>query len=152
MSAGSSFSMDVREGPQAIELVPRGTIDESSALTAPRTGGRPVVVDGAELRRMNSMGVAAWVRFVADLSQQGPLRFRRLSPMMVTQASMISSFLGKGTVESFLSPWACPSCDTAAEQLHAFADPVPDSVPCPKCRTAMELDWDREAFLAFRER
>ncbi len=147
----NSFTLDVREGPQAIEIVPRGTIDESSALSAPRTGGRPVVIDGSELRRMNSMGVAAWVRFVADLSQQGPLVLRRLSPMMVTQASMISSFLGAGQVESFLTPWVCPSCDTTSEQLHAFHDVVPASLPCPKCSAAMELDWDREAYLAFRE-
>jgi anti-anti-sigma regulatory factor len=147
----TSFSLDVREGPQAIEIIPRGTIDESSALSAPRTGGRPVVIDGSELRRMNSMGVAAWVRFVADLSQQGPLVLRRISPMMVTQASMISSFLGSGKVESFLTPWVCPSCDTTAEQLHAFHENVPVSMPCPKCSAAMELDWDRDAYLAFRE-
>lgn len=147
----AAFSMDVREGPQAIELTPRGTIDESTQLSAPRTNGRPVIVDGAEVRRMNSMGVAAWVRFMAELTQQGPLKLRRLSPVMVTQASVIASFLGGGEIESFFSPWVCPSCEAESEQLHGFRDALPSSIPCPKCGAAMELDWDRDAFLAFRD-
>lgn len=146
-----SFSMSVKDAGQGIEILPKGTIDEGSALSAPRTGGRAVVVDCAEIRRMNSMGVAAWCRFVGELTSQGPVVLRRLSPMMVTQASMITSFIGRATVESFLSPWICPACDATHEQLHGYKDELPESVPCPKCKAAMELDWDRESFLSFRE-
>jgi anti-anti-sigma regulatory factor len=145
-----SFSLDVREGPQAIEITPRGIIDESVTLTAPRTGGRQVIIDGSELKRMNSMGVAAWMRFIGDLSQQGPLLLRKLSPVLITQASMISNFLGTGQVESFFSPWVCPNCDHNLEKLHAFQEAVPESLPCPKCRKDMELDSSRDAYLAFR--
>jgi anti-anti-sigma regulatory factor/Zn ribbon nucleic-acid-binding protein len=145
------FAMDVRESAQGIEIRPRGTIDETSALGAPRTGGRPVAIDCAEIHRMNSMGVAAWCRFIAELTSQGPVLLRRLSPMMVTQASMISSFVGRAQVESFISPWVCPKCDHGLELDHAYRDEVPQSTGCPKCGTAMELDWDRDAFLEFRK-
>jgi anti-anti-sigma regulatory factor len=145
------FTMTAKQGPNGLVLTLSGTITEETELTAPATGGQPVVLDVEGVRRMNSMGVSAWIKFVAALTAQSPVVVRRMSPMLVTQASMITSFVGRATVESFLSPWVCPSCDHTLEQLHGYQDPLPESMPCPTCGTAMELDWDRDAYLAFRE-
>jgi rubredoxin len=64
---------------------------------------------------------------------------------------MISIFLGNARIESFLSPWFCPRCENTLEQVHGFGDDIPRSIRCPKCGDHMELDWDRDAYLAFRE-
>jgi hypothetical protein len=145
------FSMDVKDRGPAIEIVVRGDIDETSQLVAPRTGGKQVVIDGADVRRINSMGVSAWCRFLDELTRQGPVTLKRLSALLVMQASMITSFTGTAKVESFFSPWVCPSCEHEHSELHGGRDQLPASLPCPKCGAAMELDTIPAAFLAFRE-
>jgi hypothetical protein len=64
---------------------------------------------------------------------------------------MISNFLGGARVASFLTPWFCSSCEHTLEQLHAFSDAIPQAIACPQCTHPMELDWDPEHYLAFRQ-
>lgn len=129
-----------------------GTIQETSVFDIPDPRGRRVIVDPHEVERINSMGVRAWIGFMTSLIERSPeVVVRRLPPVLVSQASMITSFLAGARVESFMSPWYCPNCEHTLEQQHAFTDPVPEALACPKCQSPMELDDDREAYMAFRE-
>jgi len=145
------FVFQVTERPRELLITVAGVVSEEARLEVPDARGRRVIIDARGVERMNSMGVRNWIDFIDSLQQQTPeIIIRHLPPVMVSQASMITTFIGRSRVESFLSPWYCPRCENTLEQLHAFTDDLPHSIQCPKCRSAMELDWDRDAYLAFR--
>lgn len=145
------FALQVTEGPAELLVTLSGTVTETSRFDLPDPRGRRVIIDARGIERMNSLGVRNWVDFIEQLETRSPdVVIRRLPPVMVWQAGMISTFVGRSRIESFLSPWICPRCETTLEQLHGYFDEVPLSISCPSCRSAMELDWDRDAYLSFR--
>jgi len=145
------FSFRVSEQPDEVSIAVSGGIDEASVMEPPPARGRRVVIDADGVSSINSLGVRAWIVMMEGLVAQGSdVVVRKLPAVLVTQASMISTFLGNARVESFKTPWICMSCDASLEQLHGGGDAVPESVQCPKCGQAMELDWDRPSYLAFR--
>lgn len=120
---------------------------EPSAIPA----GRPVVIDTAGVDHMNSLGVRNWIRFIEALCRQSAsVSLDNLSPMMVFQASMISTFLGGATVRSFQSPWVCDECDHSTVLAHQLQEPIPESIACPKCKSSMEFDSDLDSYQSFR--
>jgi len=141
----------VSEKADEVDIAVAGTLDEASEMPVPDVRGRRVVIDAQGVTRANSMGVRAWVEMMTDLSARTrEIVVMRVPAVLVTQASMISTFFGTARIHSFMSPWVCLQCDNSLEQLHGGADPVPQTIPCPKCGSQMELDWDRESYLAFR--
>jgi anti-anti-sigma regulatory factor/DNA-directed RNA polymerase subunit RPC12/RpoP len=151
MAAPEEFSVQVTETPTEVAVVISGTMDERSEVTLPDARGRRVVIDAHGIHHINSMGCRAWMDMMQRLSEQTrDVVLTRLPAILVTQASMVTSFLGNAQVHSFLTPWICMNCEHALEQLHGGTDPVPEAIKCPSCGSAMELDWDREALLAFR--
>ena len=150
MGAGD-FSFKVSERPDEVLIEVAGSIDERSELAPPPARGRRVVIDAEKVGRINSLGVRAWIVMMEELAAAtGDVVVRKLPAVLVTQASMISTFLGNARVESFKTPWICMSCENSLEQLHGGSDPVPQSIQCPQCGQPMELDWDRPSYLAFR--
>lgn len=153
MEPGSDFKFHISERPDEVTIQISGSIDEVSELTVPDARGRRVVIDAHRVHRINSLGVRAWVEMMEALSQQtADVVLVRMPALLLTQASMISTFLGNARVHSFTSPWVCLQCDHVQEETHEANDPVPETLPCPNCGSQMELDWDRESFLAFRHR
>jgi hypothetical protein len=145
------FSLQVTEGPGEMLVTVAGVVSEDSRFNLPDPRGRRVIIDPRGVERMNSLGVRNWIDFIEQLGTRSPdIVIRRLPPVMVWQASMITTFVGRSRIESFLSPWFCPRCETTIEQLHGYFDEVPMHIACPQCRSPMELDWDRDAYLAFR--
>jgi anti-anti-sigma regulatory factor len=149
--SSTDFTYRVSERPDEISIAVAGTLDEASEMPIPDVRGRRVVIDAQGVTRANSMGVRAWVEMMTELSARSrDIVVMKVPAVLVTQASMISTFFGSAQIHSFMSPWVCLNCDNSLEQLHGGNDPVPQSVACPKCGSTMELDWDRESFLAFR--
>ncbi|HTE55047.1 MAG TPA: STAS domain-containing protein [Kofleriaceae bacterium] len=145
------FALRVTDSPRELLITVAGVVSEEAKLEVPDPHGRRVVIDVRGVERMNSMGVRNWIDFMERLqSRTSEIVIRQMPPAMVSQASMITTFIGDSRVESFLSPWYCPGCENTIEQLHGYLDDLPIAIACPKCRTPMELDWDREAYLAFR--
>jgi anti-anti-sigma regulatory factor len=151
-SQETACTFRVAEQPDSISIVLAGSVNEESVLEPPDPRGRRVLIDAQGVQQINSMGVRAWMGMMDRLSAgASEVVVVRLPPVLVTQASMISNFLGRARIESFLSPWFCPSCEHTLEQLHGFTDALPESITCPKCSAAMELDWAPEQYLAFRQ-
>lgn len=149
--SGPRFLFRVEERPGEFLVTVEGNIDEESQMEPPDVRGRRVVINPQGVESINSMGVRGWIQMMDRLTAQASeVVVVNLPPVMVTQASMITTFLGRARVESFLSPWYCPSCENTVDQLHGYADELPRNIACPKCRQPMELDWDRDAYLAFR--
>ncbi len=149
--APSDFTFRVTEKADEVLIAIGGTLDEASEMPVPDVRGRRVVIDPQGVTRANSMGVRAWVEMMTELTARTrDIVVMNVPAVLVTQASMISTFFGGARVHSFMSPWICLNCETTLEQLHGGTDPVPQSIACPKCGSPMELDWDRDSYLAFR--
>jgi anti-anti-sigma regulatory factor len=145
------FVFQVTDHPGELVITVSGVVSEEARFEAPDPRGRRVIIDARGVERLNSMGVRNWIDFMDELqARSADIVIRQMPPAMVSQASMITNFIGRCRVESFLSPWYCPNCENTLEQLHGFRDDLPASIQCPRCRAPMELDWDREAYLAFR--
>jgi hypothetical protein len=150
--ADPDFHMTVQNGPAGTEIVMSGSISERTTFDLGQPPAPQVFIDASGVQRINSMGVSAWIRFVNGLGKQGiQVTVRRLSAALVSQASMISSFLGGATLESIMAPYYCPECENAVDQPFGANDEIPASIPCPKCNAEMEFDDNMEAFLAFRQ-
>jgi hypothetical protein len=106
----------------------------------------PLLIDLHGIERINSLGVRGWAQFVRECEAAGlDPSFERCSPVMVQQISMIASFMGTGSrVRSLIAPYLCPSCNAEEFQLVDITGgarrAVQPTIPCPKCRTPMQLD------------
>ena len=78
------------------------------------------------------------------------LTFERVPPVMVSQMSMISNFMGHSRVTSVLTPYLCPKCSTEHLELVDVGEGrqphFAESISCPKCKAAMEFDDVREMY------
>jgi hypothetical protein len=123
---------------------------ELSAAAA--LGPAEVVLDCADIARMNSEGVARWVRFVTALTRYGAaLTYRRCSPALVTQLNQVPEVIGSAHIESVLAPYRCR--ETAQEELRlvTLAPPVDLAHP-PRFsdeRGTWELDDVAHNYFAF---
>ncbi|HEU0031998.1 MAG TPA: hypothetical protein VFQ53_15300 [Kofleriaceae bacterium] len=108
--------------------------------------GSPLRIDMGGIQRINSLGVRGWSVFVKEAEDAGiQLIVERCAPVIVQQIAMISNFMGSRTVvRSLLVPYYCSSCsEEALQQVEVTRGAplaVPPSMPCPKCRSAMQLD------------
>lgn len=146
-----SAHIEHRDGGTAVALF--GKVTEAadfSKLTALRTA---LWVDLSAVENINSLGVRAWCTFVRDceLAKQ-PLVVEKVSPVMVQQMSMISSFMGThAQVKSIFVPYLCPSCNAEDQRLVELSSrdapiAVPSGVACPKCKTPMQVDEPEEMY------
>ncbi len=146
----SNSSVTVNDTPEGLVVTINGMISERSEFPVPSAAGKRVILDTAGVHHINSLGVKAWIDFLGRLcSQTQDVVMRRLSPPLVLQASMISSFLGCARVESFMTPWVCDSCDSETQNVQPSGAAVPESHPCAGCGGVMELDSDPAAYLSF---
>jgi hypothetical protein len=148
----STSNIAVQETPEGLVITVTGMISERSVLAVPNVApGQRVIINPSAVNHINSLGVRMWIEFVNGLcGRSQDVVVRQLSPALVLQASMISTFLGCARVETFVTPWVCTACDAEEEKVQGISEPIPDELPCPKCGGVMELDSDPEAYLAFR--
>jgi anti-anti-sigma regulatory factor len=133
-----------------------GVINEDNLLeerlTATKNKG--VLIDLANVERINSCGVRDWIRFAQRLEAAGNnLYLLRCSPVVVAQLNMVRNFCGeKGQVLSFQAPYFCPKCDEERTETFPAAKVSvgvsPDAV-CPTCQGPMEFDDLPDLYFAF---
>jgi hypothetical protein len=76
-------------------------LDATAAKAAPS-----VTFDVSGVKRINSLGVRAWVDFMKSLGGRAVM-LRRCSPAFVDQLNSVSDFRGNASVHSFLAPFVC---------------------------------------------
>lgn len=107
----------------------------------------------AELRKINSVGVKAWINFF--ISQTGKeIIFVDLSPALVEQANMISNFFQGCKVESIQLPYTCSQCNSTFAQSKSVTDLKTSGfqVPvesCPTCGNPGEFDDIEDEYFFF---
>lgn len=111
-----------------------------------------VILDTRQVDRVTSFGVRAWLAML-DAMDIDRLYFVRCSEPVLSQMSMIRSFVGSGEIISFFAPYLCDACGNAFQVLYeADEDRAtieaarPVVVPCPRCQTKCTLDDDPDSF------
>jgi DNA-directed RNA polymerase subunit RPC12/RpoP/anti-anti-sigma regulatory factor len=121
-----------------------GRINEFTNFTPLTQQPGPLTLDLGDIDRINSLGVRSWMYFVRDLEKAGvDLTFERCAPVMVSQSSMITNFLGsRSRVVSIVVPYLCVQCNLEHLQLLTLTPgaSVTTAVACPKCGSRMVLD------------
>jgi anti-anti-sigma regulatory factor len=136
----------------------RGIIDEDNSLgnLVPRLTGELLVVDLAEVERINSCGVRDWVNWVdAVAEKERKVVLIRCSPAIVTQINMVTNFADRAVVHSFFAPYYCEDCDRELQKLietETLLGQSPVRAPsfrCSDCGGALEFDDLEESYFAF---
>lgn len=137
-----------------------GVLDEQAApvlaqLSADLNASQSIELDVGGLRRINSLGVRAWVDFMRTLGER-PVTFRRCSPSFVEQMNTVSDFRGHARVVSFLAPYVCESSGTTFfEELTVGKDVSADNFEgigrrsCKECPEPLVFDDLPERYLQF---
>jgi anti-anti-sigma regulatory factor len=133
-----------------------GEITEDSDFSALlAAAGKTLVLDLADVKRINSTGVREWINFVSALGKNGrKLVLERCSTPIVQQLNMISNFRGNSTIKSVYAPYYCAECDEPHARLIDLSAPLPDldaPFACPSCGTDMEFDDLPDSYLSFHE-
>jgi hypothetical protein len=129
-----------------------GVLDETVRLTdlVPRLG-QQITIDLGEVKRINSIGVLAWLRFMRQMNGR-KVMLRRCPPAVVEQMSMILGFRGSARVESVLAPYVCPKCHADRFEVIAAKEAAQGRAPartCGNCGGPTRLDDDEpERWLA----
>ncbi len=129
-----------------------GRVDESSALPSLTQCESLVelVLDLKNLTSMNSMGIKAWVLWIKQVPKHLRIIYRRCPAFLVSQMKVFLGFLPPGArIESFYVPYFCPACKaiTAIPYDNTPQTALEDSITCPKCQQAAEIDIIKSDFL-----
>ncbi len=134
----------------------RGVLDEDNPLAnlLSQIQGRLLLIDMAEMERINSCGVRDWVNWLNQIQALGlQVILLRCHPSVVAQANMVTNFAAEAFIHSFFAPYVHP--DTGDEQnVLLFTEELRQSRPI-KAPTIFdngeELEFDEfeESYFAF---
>lgn len=137
-----------------------GEIDEDNdldGLVDKLAGAKMVLLDLAEVSRINSGGVRDWVNWLARVEKGGATRiiFVECSPTIVAQVNLVHNFTGGGAIKSFYAPYFCPACNREKLLLLEARDLVnqrPFRAPisrCDECDGMMDFDDLEGSYFGF---
>ena len=128
---------------------------EQSLAPLVQKSGTNVRINMANVRTLNSCGVAEWSEFLRNFVDGRQVTLERCSSEVVDVLNMMGAFAEGTTVESLNMPFQCDSCSHETD-VHVKLGKNIDvtklqklSVPCPKCQARMEPLVEPEDFLAF---
>jgi anti-anti-sigma regulatory factor len=156
---GSKFHSELhtREGVNYLKL--GGVIDEDNDLVTleSKLGAGSLVINLAEVDRINSCGVRDWVNWLGRVEKNGARSILvECSPPIVSQINLVHNFTGAGVVKNFYAPYFCPRCEKEKLLLLETRDLVQNGPPftapmcrCDECDGPMEFDDMEESYFAF---
>lgn len=155
MSIAIPLRFDIRgRAPDKAWIAFKGDIDERADFTTILAlEVKALVIDLSEVRRINSIGVREWMRFVQALTTRNiEVVFEKCSVPIVQQLNMIAAFRGKGLVASVFAPYYCVKCDHNISHLVELNGDLVDleaKMTCPKCGGPLEFDDIAQTYLGF---
>ncbi len=159
--ADKTLALSTRTVEDVTFLKLKGVIDEDNPLAGAikKLDGRTVVIDLADVRRINSCGVRDWVNWLTDLDRAGKqVLLVRCSPTIVNQLNLVNNFVGRAMVKSFFAPYYCAACDREQLELiqvQDFAGKGRPAAPpvrgrgCTQTPCQMAFDDIEDAYFAF---
>jgi anti-anti-sigma regulatory factor len=155
---GSRLVCDINETERMTYIRLSGVIDEDNDLSeiAKRVAKPIVVINTADVDRINSCGVRDWVTWLAELAKKGAEPYLvECSPAIMTQVNLVNNFVGTGTIKSFYAPYFCSACDTDKMLLIDVDEALqsqpfrPPTCRCDQCDHTMEFDDIESSYFAF---
>ena len=153
----SKFIPTLQAGNGYTYLKLKGILDEDNLLAnlLSQIQGRLLLIDMAEIDRINSCGVRDWVNWLNQIQALGiAVILLRCSPAVVSQANMVTNFAADAFIHSFFAPYVHP--DTGDEQsVLIFTEDIRQNLPvrAPKIYNEQgeELEFDEfeESYFAF---
>jgi ABC-type transporter Mla MlaB component len=138
-----------------------GVLDEQSPpilvdLSRATGTASSITLDVGGLRRINSLGVRAWVEFMRGLSGR-KVHFVRCSPAFVDQLNTVSDFRSGAQIDSVLAPYVCERTGRVSyEELKVGIDikrggdfSALGERRCEECPEGMVFDDVPERYLHF---
>jgi DNA-directed RNA polymerase subunit RPC12/RpoP len=139
--------LDVKVAGNRVTMA--GRIDDTTSFAElpARLPAGEVVIDTEGVTFINSIGMREWIKLVRAL--KGRLRLERVADVLMTQMNLIAELAGAVMISSFHAQYVCPSCGAETQPLvEAAGQPAAmPAVPCPECRSAMELGDFPERYL-----
>lgn len=141
-----------------------GPIGETTALfNIPMGGLKEIILDMNEVSFINSIGIKHWIIWTVKIPADCTIRMINTPFVIATQASIVVGFTKPNMkIESLKVPFVCDSCGTESTYLASLGKDyfyavggkpmqllVPESIACPKCKTAMEQDFITEKTFKF---
>jgi anti-anti-sigma regulatory factor len=152
------FQAKLRASERYSFLRLRGVIDEDNHLMSlvPKLTGDVLVIDLAEVDRINSCGVRDWVNWLQVVEdKQVKVVLIRCSTSIVAQINMVTNFAGNAIVHSFFAPYYSPSIDREylklieTESLLGQRPVRAPSFRCSETGEPLEFDDIEESYFAF---
>jgi anti-anti-sigma regulatory factor len=148
----------VQQGSEELKIALAGEICETSDLMpfVPKAKSvMRVVIDLAEINRLNSAGIREWLNFVRACNRAGArIELERCAPVVVAQLNAFRDFAGtEGLVRSVLAPYICESCGHEMRQLVDCTGgdvTLEEELPCPKCGQVLLFEDLVDVYLSFR--
>lgn len=154
----SRLVVDIKTTDKVAYITLSGHIDEDNELNelTKKVSQQAVVLNTANVERINSCGVRDWVSWLSELEKKGAsLYLAECSPAIMTQVNLVNNFIGGGSILSFYAPYFCSSCDTekmllieTAEALGAMPFKAP-TCRCDQCDHTMDFDDIESSYFAF---
>jgi anti-anti-sigma regulatory factor len=154
----SRLVVDVKGADRVAYLKLSGHIDEDNDLAElTKKITQPVVVlNSANVERINSCGVRDWVSWLAEMDKKGSeIYLVECSPAIMTQVNLVNNFIGSGSILSFYAPYFCSGCDTEKMLLIETEEALknmPFRAPtcrCDQCDHTMDFDDIESSYFAF---
>lgn len=153
----SKFIPTLQVGNGYTYLKLKGILDENNLLVniLSQIQGRLLLIDMAEIERINSCGVRDWVNWLNQIQALGvAVILLRCSPVVVSQANMVANFAADAFIHSFYAPYVHPVMGDEQTVL-LFTEDIRQNQPihAPKIynESGEELEFDEfeESYFAF---
>ena len=115
-------------------------------------GAKKIVFNCAKIRRINSMGIVKWRRFLCTFDALHEVEFVQCSTSFMGVLGMLPVLIGNGKIGSFFVPLRCRPCNKSQEVLVKGVDFSRDkrlpSPQCVSCGEPMENEVELDELLA----
>ena len=136
-----------------------GNIDENSEeILSPylKTLGKNVIINFANVDKINSCGVLNWINFVGELCTSRQVRYTNCVPDIVQQINMIPRFRNTAEIISVFAQYSCAHCGNSQQHLFVKGKNLPATaqddvgdVSCSKCSKITSFEEVEEEYFAF---
>lgn len=152
---GDRLALDEVKSQDLMSIALKGEINETSDFRSIFRHSGQVILDMAEVTRINSMGIQTWIEAARNASDELELIFDRCSLAVVSQLNMIPKFASTGRVSSIQAPYFCAGCETEVMELLTLDEIIDKQPPrrhCSDCQEELEFDELPEVYFSFLEK
>lgn len=150
------LTVKIEQSSQASELRFSGNVDEHfvHASIPPLDSNKSVILNLAEIRLFNSVGIREWVGFIRRLNENHHLIMRNCSVAVIDQFNLVPETLANAVVESFYAPYYCECgqeptrlIDVSSHHQELSEQRAPEF----KCECGQDLEFDaiEESYFQF---